>query len=95
MIDTAAPIESKAEEVKVFRPQPQRERIEVMREGEVFVVSFQKAVKLIERMDISNPEARAYIWTQLSNMGVVGALKKAGAVPGAVVRFGQIDLEWD
>jgi GTP-binding protein len=95
MIDMVAPIESETEEVKVFRPQPQRERIEVMREGEVFVVSFQKAVKLIERMDISNPEARAYIWTQLSNMGVVGALKKAGAVPGAVVRFGKIDLEWD
>jgi GTP-binding protein len=95
MIDTVAPIESKKEEVKVFRPQPQRERIEVARDGEVFVVSFQKAVKLIERMDISNPEARAYLWTQLSSMGVVGALKKAGAVPGAVVRFGEVDLEWD
>jgi GTP-binding protein len=95
MIDTVAPIESKKEEVKVFRPQPQRERIEVMREGEVFVVSFQKAVKLIERMDISNPEARAYLWTQLSSMGVVGALKKAGAVPGDVIRFGTIDLNWD
>jgi GTP-binding protein len=95
MIDTVVPIEAKKEEVKVFRPLPQRERIEVMREGEVFVVSFQKAVKLIERMDISNQEARAYIWIQLSSMGVVGALKKAGAVPGAVVRFGKIDLEWD
>jgi GTP-binding protein len=95
MIDTVAPIESKKEEVKVFRPQPQRERIEVMREGEVFVVSFQKAVKLIERMDISNPEARAYLWTQLSSMGVVGALKKAGAEPGDVIRFGTIDMNWD
>jgi GTP-binding protein len=95
MIDTVAPGESKKEEVKVFRPQPQRERIEVMREGEVFIVSFQKAVKLIERMDTSNPEARAYLWTHLSSMGVVGALKKAGAVPGDVVRFGKIDLEWD
>ena len=95
MLDTMTPMESGEEEVKVFRPQPQRERIEVVRAGEVFVVSSQKAVKLIERMDVSNPEARAYLWTQLSNMGVVGALKKAGAVPGAVVRFGGIDLEWD
>jgi GTP-binding protein len=95
MIDTVAPIESKKEEVKVFKPQPQRERIEVAREGDVFVVSSQKTVRLVERMDVSNPEARAYIWLQLSSMGVIGALKKAGAAPGAVVRFGTIDLEWD
>jgi GTPase len=95
MLDMEAPMEAGKEEVKVFRPQSQRERIEVTRDGEVFVVSSQKAVKLIERMDISNREARAYIWAQLSSMGVVGALKKAGAVPGAIVRFGGIDLEWD
>jgi GTPase len=95
MLDTAAPTESKKEEVQVFRPQPQRERIEVTRDGEVYVVSSQKALKLVERMDIRNPEARAYIWAQLSGMGVISALKKAGAVPGAVVRFGGVDLEWD
>jgi GTP-binding protein len=95
MLDMEAPMEAAKEEVKVFRPQSQRERIEVTRDGEIFVVSSQKAEKLIERMDINNREARAYIWAQLSSMGVVGALKKAGAVPGAIVRFGGIDLEWD
>jgi len=46
-------------------------------------------------MDVSNWEARAYIWSQLPSMGIVAALKKAGAEPGAIVRFGKIDLEWD
>jgi GTP-binding protein len=95
MLDAASPIAPKEEQVRVLRPQPLRERVDVRRDGEVFVVSSQKAEKLIERMDVGNREARAYIWAQLSSMGVVGALKKAGAEPGAVVRFGKVDLVWD
>jgi GTP-binding protein len=95
MLDAIPPAAPKEGELKVLRPQAKRERIEVTLAGDVYVVSFQKAEKLIERMDVSNREARAYIWSQLSSMGVIGALKKAGAVPGAIVRFGKIDLEWN
>ncbi|MFA5056452.1 MAG: GTPase ObgE [Dehalococcoidia bacterium] len=94
MLDVAAPVAPK-EELRVLRPQAQRERVKVSRDGDVYVVSYQKAEKLIERMDVSSWEARAYIWSQLSSMGVVAALKKAGAEPGAVVRFGKIELAWD
>jgi Obg family GTPase CgtA-like protein len=95
MLDAVPPAAPKEGELKVLRPRAKRERIEVTRAGDVYVVSFQKAEKLIERMDVSNREARAYIWSQLSSMGVIGALKKAGAMPGAIVRFGKIDLEWN
>jgi len=94
LLDSTTPDFTKDIEVKVYRPQPQREKVEVVREGEVFIVAFQKAEKLIERMDVSNIEAQAYIWAQLTSMGVVRALKKAGAVPGDVIRFGKIDLRW-
>ena len=94
MIDAVPAAAPKKEETKVFRPQPQRERIEIARDGDVFVVSSTKALNLVERMDVDYYEARAYIWQQLSRMGVVAALKRAGAEPGAIVRFGDIELEW-
>ena len=95
MIDAVPVAAPKKEETKVFRPQPQRERIVVARDGDVFVVSSAKALNLVERMDVDSYEVRAYIWQQLGRMGVVAALKRAGAEPGNIVRFGDIELEWD
>ena len=95
MIDAVPAAAPKKEETKVFRPQPQRERIEIARDGDVFVVSLTKALNLVERMDVDYYETRAYIWQQLGRMGVVAALKRAGAEPGNIVRFGDIELEWD
>jgi GTP-binding protein len=95
MIDAVPVAAPKKEEAKVFRPQPQRERIVVERDGDVFVVSSTKALNLVERMDVDSYEARAYIWLQLGRMGIIAALKRAGAEPGNVVRFGDIELEWD
>ena len=95
MID-AVPVDApKVEETKVFRPLPQRERVDVTRDGDVFVVSSAKALNLVERMDVDYYEVRAYIWQQLGRMGVIAALKRAGAEPGAIVRFGDVELEWD
>jgi GTP-binding protein len=95
MIDAVPVAASNLEETKVFRPQPQRERVEVTRDGDVFVVSSAKALNLVGRMDVDYYEARAYIWQQLGRMGIIAALKRAGAEPGAIVRFGDIELEWD
>ena len=95
MLDEVVAVAPAEEEVTVLRPLPQRERIEVTRDGDIYVVAYQKAEQLIERMDIGSREARAYIWSQLSSMGVVAVLKKSGAEPGDVIRFGKIELEWD
>ena len=95
MLDAVPPAASPKEELRVLHPKPQRESIEVTMDGEIYVVSSQRAAKLVGRMDVNNREARAYIWTQMASMGVVGALKKAGAAPGDVVRIGGIDIEWD
>ncbi|MFA5366857.1 MAG: GTPase ObgE [Dehalococcoidia bacterium] len=95
MLEEFPAVSATEEEIKVLRPQPQREKVGVTRDGEVYVVAYQKAEKLIERMDVSSREARAYIWSQMSSMGVVAALKKAGAEPGAMVRFGKIEMAWD
>ena len=79
----------------VFHPQPKDERITVTKEGDIFVVSAPRVERLTARMDLQNPEARSYLRRQFQRMGVSAALKRAGAKPGDVVRFGKVELEWE
>jgi GTP-binding protein len=83
------------EAVAVFRPQPRKERVAVSKDGDTFVVSSPRAERLILRMDLKSPEARSYLRRQFTRMGVTSALKRAGVKPGAVVRFGEIEMEWE
>jgi GTP-binding protein len=83
------------EAMKIFRPQPRRERVSVSRKGDAFVVSSPKAEKMVARMDLHNPEARAYLRGRFSRMGIVGALEKEGVEPGDVVWFGKIAMVWE
>jgi len=87
--------EGPSEALAVFRPQPKRERVAVSKDGDTFVVASSRAERLIMRMDASSPEARSYLKKQFTRMGVTGALKRAGVKPGDVVRFGQIEMEWE
>lgn len=94
MLDSVAtpqPVEA----ITVFRPQPRKERVTVSMEGEVFVVSSSRAEKLIARMDVQNPEARAYIRNQFTRIGVAKALKNAGVKLGDMVRFGKVEMKWE
>ena len=90
-IATPQPVEA----ITVFRPQPRKERVTVSMEGEVFVVSSSRAEKLIARMDVQNPEARAYIRNQFTRIGVAKALKNAGVKLGDMVRFGKVEMKWE
>lgn len=93
VMDTA-PAPQPPEAITVFRPRPKRERVVVSREGDTFVVSSERAEKVLARMDLENPEARSYIRKQLAGMGVVGALKRAGVKPGDRVLFGKMEMIW-
>jgi GTP-binding protein len=94
MLDTI-PTPQPVEEITVFRPHPRKERVTVSMEGEIFVVSSVRAEKLISRMDLQNPEARAYIRNQFTRMGVAKVLNNAGVKPGDTVRFGKLEMKWD
>jgi GTP-binding protein len=61
------------EKMAVFHPQPKRERVVVSREGKTFVVSSQRAQKMVARMDLNNPEARAYLRAQFDRRGITAA----------------------
>ena len=79
----------------VLRPEPERQRFEVRREGAVFVVEGRRSVLLLETMDLENPEARAEVQRRLTVMGVSAGLRRAGALPGDRIRFGRVEMRWD
>ncbi|MFW6126361.1 MAG: GTPase ObgE, partial [Chloroflexota bacterium] len=89
-----AEVEEKPEGSRVFHPQPSADEVSVRREGEVFVVSCPKAESLVERMDCTKVEARAYLRRQLGRWGVVRALRRAGVKPGDTIRIGSMEMEW-
>ena len=94
VMDTAS-VPQPPEALTVFRPRPKRERVVVSREGDTFVVSSDRAERVLARMDLENPEARSYVRRQLAGMGVVGALKRAGVKPGDRVLFGKMEMIWE
>lgn len=93
LMDTASAPQP-PEALTVFRPRPKRERVVVSREGDTFVVSSDRAERMLARMDLENPEARSYVKRQLAGMGVVGALKRAGVKPGDRVIFSKMEMIW-
>lgn len=94
MLESATPPRLE-EAMKIFRPQPRRERVSVSRKGDAFVVSSPNAEKMVARMDLHNPEARAYIRGRFARMGITAALEKGGVKPGDVVWFGRIAWVWE
>jgi GTP-binding protein len=94
VMDTAS-VPQPPEAPTVFRPRPKRERVIVSREGDTFVVLSDRAERVLARMDLDNPEARSYVRRQLTGMGVVGALKRAGVKPGDRVLFGKMEMIWE
>ncbi|MBI2909938.1 MAG: GTPase ObgE [Chloroflexi bacterium] len=86
--------ERKEGELAVLRPQPVGESVKVARQDGVYVVASPRGERLAAMADLGNVEARSHLWRQFTRMGVVRALKRAGAQPGDKVRLGDIELEW-
>jgi GTPase len=80
-------------EHRVYRPAPAG-GWEVGRVAEgVFEVSGRGVEMLVERHDLANPEAAAYLERRLREMGVVRALERAGFREGDEVRIGEAAFE--
>jgi len=77
-------------EYAVYRP-AERSGYTVERCGEhAFIVSGPSVERLVERHDLENREALAYIEGRLKAMGVIGALEAQGFEPGEEVRVGDV-----
>jgi GTP-binding protein len=82
-------------EVEVLRPRPRSPQFSIEREDGAYRVVGEHPVRLVEMLAMQSDESRAEAMRRLRRMGVVGALRRAGAREGDAVRFGQIELRWE
>ncbi|WP_018351289.1 GTPase ObgE [Longispora albida] len=68
--------------------------IEQDEEG-VYVVRGGKPERWVRQTDFQNEEAIGYLADRLARLGVEDALAKAGAEPGAPVRIGTMEFDWE
>ena len=65
-------------------------------EGDVeFVVIGQKPERWVGQTNFENEEAVGYLADRLANLGIEEELARQGAVPGSVVRIGEVEFEWE
>lgn len=79
---------------KVWDLTPGPPPYEVVGEGGEVEVRGPLVESLVRRLDLSSPEARAYLWEELARVGVVRALRRRGLRPGQTVRLGGKVLEF-
>lgn len=68
--------------------------IERDEENDVFVIHGAKPERWVVQTNFDNDEAIGYLADRLARVGVEEALAKAGAEPGALVRIGDREFDW-
>ena len=79
----------------VLRPKPLAARFRVSGSNQVYRVSGERVAAFAEMMPLDQEEGRAELWRRLTRWGIVAALKRAGIRPGAKVRLGRVEVEWE
>ncbi len=82
------------DELPVIEPRALSQRFEVAMVDGVCTVRGQRVEALAEMMPLEQEEGRQEFWRRLGRWGVVNAIKRAGAKPGARVRIGHVEVEW-
>jgi GTP-binding protein len=74
---------------------PSEPVVKVTPENGAYRVAGKRVVSFAEMMPLDDEDARAELWRRLGRWGVVAALRRAGARPGARVRIGDAELRWE
>src|SRR5207249_11773954 len=80
--------------VRVYRLGPEEEGWTVEREDDAFVVHGRQVERMAAMTDPNSEEGVEMLQRNLGRLGVLAALERAGAEPGASVQIGPIELEW-
>ena len=67
----------------------------IAKEGEVFVVSSRQAERIVVLPDLRKFRAKLQLREELSRLGVLRALEKAGVKRGDTVRIGKREFQWE
>ncbi|MGQ9571651.1 MAG: GTPase ObgE [Dehalococcoidia bacterium] len=79
----------------VVQPRPVSSRFAVAVQDGVYTVTGERVEAFAEMMPLEQEEGRAEFWRRLRRWGVVAALRRAGIQPGARVRVGDVEVEWE
>ena len=83
-----------ADTMKVYRFAPDEERWTVVKEADGARIVGRRIERVAAMTDMENPEAVEHFERQLSRMGIIQALERAGVGPGDTVRIGNQEMEW-
>jgi GTP-binding protein len=81
------------EELRILRPK-ERDRIEVVVDGDLFTVNGAQAEEAALRLGEGGYEALDELQRRLRSMGLERAMRRAGARPGDRMRVGRVEMEW-
>jgi GTP-binding protein len=81
------------EKLQVLRPL--QEKVRVISDDGAYRVLGGREVAFAEMMPVDSEEGRAEVWRRFQRWGVTGALKRAGAKRGDIVRLGRVELEME
>ena len=91
--ETAPPAALPVTTTPVLRPK-QRDRIEVVQDGDHFVVLGERAEEAALKLGEGGYEALDELQDRLRRMGLERAMRRVGARPGDTLRVGGVELEW-
>jgi GTPase len=80
---------------RLIRLRPEEKEVVVEREGNVWRVRSERVERLLQRFDISNPDALLFVQDRFEAFGVEAALSRAGAQPGDDVAIGDLVFEFE
>ncbi|MDA1257383.1 MAG: GTPase ObgE [Chloroflexi bacterium] len=83
-----------SEQVRVLRPGAKARRPLATRDGDVFRVLHDRAVRVARASDLELYEVQVQLHHLLDRLGVVQALLDLGVETGATVNIGEAELEW-
>jgi GTPase len=77
----------------VLRPRA-RDRLEIIQDGDGYIVSGLRAESAALRLGESGYEALDELQDRLRRMGLAKAMRRVGARPGDRIRIGDVEIEW-
>ncbi len=90
-VKVSAPVEAPP---KVFRPQAVDRGVKVRRKGNTFILEDPSVERLLDKLDLDDPDDLAEFNQNLEKLGINKALKSAGVKPGDTVITGNTEWEW-
>lgn len=94
MVPTGEPTTEEAREEKPAPTVADPRKVDIGREADAYVVSCRQAERYLPVINLGKWQTRMQFHHELERLGVIEALRQAGAGTGDSVRIGSYELEW-